>query len=41
VDQRPRQLGVEFRSAIVAGPGGKQAVLNDPSGNPVELFQPA
>ena len=30
-----------FRSEIVSGPGGKQAVLDDPAGNPVELFQPA
>jgi catechol 2,3-dioxygenase-like lactoylglutathione lyase family enzyme len=33
--------GVPFRSGIVTGPGGKQIVLDDPSGNPVELFQPA
>jgi catechol 2,3-dioxygenase-like lactoylglutathione lyase family enzyme len=33
--------GVTFRSEIVTGPGGSQAVLDDPSGNPVELFQPA
>jgi catechol 2,3-dioxygenase-like lactoylglutathione lyase family enzyme len=38
---RLRQAGVEFRSDIVTGPGGKQIVLDDPSGNPVELFQPA
>ncbi|MDP9272292.1 MAG: VOC family protein [Chloroflexota bacterium] len=38
---RLREAGVPFRSAIVSGPGGKQAVLDDPSGNPVELFQPA
>jgi catechol 2,3-dioxygenase-like lactoylglutathione lyase family enzyme len=38
---RLRAAGVPFRSAIVSGPGGKQAVLDDPSGNPVELFQPA
>ncbi len=36
-----REAGVPFRSGIVAGPGGKQAVLDDPSGNPVELFRPA
>ena len=33
--------GIEFRSPIVSGPGGRQAVLDDPAGNPVELFQPA
>jgi catechol 2,3-dioxygenase-like lactoylglutathione lyase family enzyme len=38
---RLREGGVPFRSEIVTGPGGKQAVLEDPSGNPVELFQPA
>jgi len=32
---------VRFRSEIVTGPGGKQIVLDDPSGNPIELFQPA
>jgi len=38
---RLRAAGVEFRSDIVTGPGGKQIVLDDPAGNPVELFQPA
>jgi catechol 2,3-dioxygenase-like lactoylglutathione lyase family enzyme len=33
--------GVQFRSAVISGPGGKQVVLDDPSGNPIELFQPA
>jgi catechol 2,3-dioxygenase-like lactoylglutathione lyase family enzyme len=32
---------VTFRSEIVSGPGGSQIVFDDPSGNPVELFQPA
>jgi hypothetical protein len=32
---------VRFRSDIVTGPGGKQILLEDPSGNPIELFQPA
>jgi hypothetical protein len=32
---------VPFRSDVVSGPGGRQIVLDDPSGNPVELFQPA
>jgi catechol 2,3-dioxygenase-like lactoylglutathione lyase family enzyme len=39
--ERLRTLGVTFRSEIVTGPGGSQIVLDDPSGNPVELFQPA
>ena len=38
---RLRAAGVLFRSDIVTGPGGKQIVLDDPSGNPIELFQPA
>ena len=33
--------GVEFRNEIVEGPGGKQILCKDPSGNVVELFQPA
>jgi glyoxylase I family protein len=33
--------GVKFRNDIVAGPGGRQILLEDPSGNPVELFEPA
>lgn len=38
---RLRGLGVKFRNDIVAGPGGKQILVEDPSGNVVELFQPA
>src|SRR5437764_5859348 len=38
---RLRGPGVEFRRDIVTGPGGQQIVFDDPSGNPVELFQPA
>jgi catechol 2,3-dioxygenase-like lactoylglutathione lyase family enzyme len=38
---RLRAAGVFFRTSdIVTGPGGAQVVLDDPSGNPVELFQP-
>jgi catechol 2,3-dioxygenase-like lactoylglutathione lyase family enzyme len=33
--------GLVFRNDIVTGPGGRQILLDDPSGNPVELFQPA
>jgi catechol 2,3-dioxygenase-like lactoylglutathione lyase family enzyme len=36
-----RAAGVRFRGEPIAGPGGKQVVVDDPSGNPVELFQPA
>jgi catechol 2,3-dioxygenase-like lactoylglutathione lyase family enzyme len=35
-----RQRGVRFRNEIVEGVGGKQILLEDPSGNPIELFQP-
>ena len=38
--ERLRAEGVEFRNEIVKGPGGRQIVLDDPSGNPVELFEP-
>jgi len=33
--------GAHFRSEIVSGPGGKQVLVNDPSGNPIELFEPS
>jgi len=36
-----RAAGVRFRNEIVAGPGGKQILAEDPSGNVVELFEPA
>ena len=39
--ERLRKAGLSFRSDIVTGPGGSQVVLDDPAGNPVELFQPA
>jgi catechol 2,3-dioxygenase-like lactoylglutathione lyase family enzyme len=39
--QRLRDAGVRFRNEIVTGPGGQQIVIDDPSGNPIELFQPA
>jgi len=35
-----REQGAHFRNDIVAGVGGKQILLDDPSGNPIELFQP-
>jgi catechol 2,3-dioxygenase-like lactoylglutathione lyase family enzyme len=36
-----RAAGVTFRNDIVTGPGGRQVLLEDPSGNPIELFVPA
>ena len=36
-----REAGASFRSDIVTGRGGSQILLEDPSGNPIELFQPA
>ena len=39
--ERLRAAGVTFRSDIVKGPGGQQIVLDDPAGNPIELFQSA
>ena len=38
--ERLRAEGVSFRNEIVKGPGGSQILLDDPSGNPIELFQP-
>ena len=38
--ERLRAAGLGFRSDIVSGPGGLQIVLDDPSGNPIEIFQP-
>ena len=39
--ERLRSVGLTFRNDIVSGPGGRQILLEDPSGNPIELFQPA
>ena len=44
--EQPRSSGCarpasSFRNDIVTGPGGQQILLEDPSGNPIELFQPA
>lgn len=38
---RLRAAGIPFRNDVITGPGGSQTVLEDPSGNPIELFQPA
>jgi catechol 2,3-dioxygenase-like lactoylglutathione lyase family enzyme len=35
-----RKSGAHFRNEIVSGRGGKQILLEDPSGNPIELFEP-
>ncbi len=37
--KRLTQFGAHFRNDIVSGPGGKQVLVNDPAGNPIELFQ--
>lgn len=39
--ERLRAAGLTFPNDIVTGPGGQQILLDDPSGNPIELFQPA
>jgi len=39
--ERLRSAGLTFRNDIVTGPGGQQILLEDPAGNPIELFQPA
>jgi catechol 2,3-dioxygenase-like lactoylglutathione lyase family enzyme len=38
--ERLRGAGAHFRSDIITGMGGKQIIVDDPSGNPVELFEP-
>jgi catechol 2,3-dioxygenase-like lactoylglutathione lyase family enzyme len=39
--ERLRVAGVTFRGEVVRGPGGSQIVFDDPSGNPIELFEPS
>jgi catechol 2,3-dioxygenase-like lactoylglutathione lyase family enzyme len=39
--ERLRTAGIRFRNEIISGPGGQQILLEDPAGNPIELFQPA
>jgi predicted enzyme related to lactoylglutathione lyase len=36
-----KNAGIKFRNEIISGPGGKQILAEDPSGNPIEIFQPA
>ena len=38
--EKLRKAGVHFRNDIITGVGGKQIIIEDPSGNPVELFEP-
>ncbi|QKG22312.1 VOC family protein [Actinomadura verrucosospora] len=38
--ERLSAAGAAFRDTVVTGVGGRQILLDDPSGNPVELFQP-
>jgi hypothetical protein len=43
IEQKIAELkarGARFRSAVVTGPGGSQGVVDDPSGNPIEPFEP-
>jgi catechol 2,3-dioxygenase-like lactoylglutathione lyase family enzyme len=37
---RLRAAGVTFRNDVISGPGGSQALIEDPAGNPIELFAP-
>ena len=39
--EKLKQSGLRFRNEMESGPGGKQIQLEDPDGNPIELFQPA
>jgi catechol 2,3-dioxygenase-like lactoylglutathione lyase family enzyme len=39
--ERLREAAARFRNDVVTGPGGRQILVEDPSGNPVELFEPA
>ena len=38
--QQLRDAGVDFRNDLVIGQGGKQVLIDDPAGNPIELFEP-
>ena len=39
--ERLRAADVSFRNDVVSGPGGRQILVEDPAGNPIEVFQPA
>ena len=38
--EKLQSLGMKFRATPIKGPGGQQALIEDPSGNPIEIFQP-
>src|SRR5262245_44235842 len=38
--EKLRRAGARFRNDVATGPGGKQILIEDPSGNPIELFEP-
>ena len=38
--EKLQSLGVKFRATPIKGPGGQQALIEDPSSNPIEIFQP-
>jgi predicted enzyme related to lactoylglutathione lyase len=38
--EKLKSAGAQFRNEIVTGNGGEQILIEDPSGNPIELFQP-
>jgi catechol 2,3-dioxygenase-like lactoylglutathione lyase family enzyme len=40
IDAKLKASGARFRSDVITGQGGKQILVDDPSGNPIELFQP-
>ena len=39
--EKLKTAGLHFRNKMESGPGGKQILLEDPDGNPIELFEPA
>ena len=39
--EQMRKAGLHFRNQMEVGPGGKQIQLEDPDGNPIELFEPS
>jgi predicted enzyme related to lactoylglutathione lyase len=41
VERLRAEGSVRFRNDIISGPGGRQVLFEDPSGNPIELFEPA
>jgi glyoxylase I family protein len=39
--ERLKNVGAKFRNEMETGPGGRQVQIEDPDGNPIELFEPA